>query len=153
MPMNIESIVLRNAQFIDINGMVDLLSELFQIEADFSFDAEKHAVALLLLLRDRRSAVFVACERHMVIGMITVQRLISTAEGGNVALIEDLVVKEDYRGNGIATRLLSEVFEWAEAESVTRVQLLADKNNEAALAFYSSNQWQTTNLICLRKKL
>ena len=40
--------------------------------------------------------------------MCTVQTLISTAEGGPVGLVEDVIVRADYRGHGIGARLLTE---------------------------------------------
>jgi len=39
--------------------------------------------------------------------MCSIQILISTAEGGKVALLEDLVVAENFRNMGIGTKLLS----------------------------------------------
>jgi ribosomal protein S18 acetylase RimI-like enzyme len=42
---------------------------------------------------------------------------------------------------------------WAEEQGATRLQLLADKNNPLALAFYERIGWQTTALICLRQHI
>lgn len=35
-----------------------------------------------------------------VVGMITVQKLISTAEGGYVGLVEDVIIEPEVRGKG-----------------------------------------------------
>ena len=40
---------------------------------------------------------------------------------------------------------------WALEQGATRMQLLADKNNPPALAFYERLGWGTTALICLRQ--
>ena len=90
------------------------------------------------------------CERR-VLGMCTVQTLISTAEGGRVGLLEDLVVAADFRRQGIGAKLLAEAVKWAECQGLKRLQLLADKNNEAALSFYENQGWKSTQLVCLRK--
>lgn len=135
--------------------MCGLLSELFSIEADFSPDSQKQAKGLSLLLTDSSglSAVLVAEKGDEIVGMCSVQALISTAEGGPVGLLEDLIVKKEHRGNGIGTRLLSEIFRWCEMKNISRLQLLRDLDNERALKFYACNGWTGTRLVCMRKML
>ena len=135
--------------------MCGLLSELFSIESDFSPDSQKQATGLSLLLTDRSgsSAVLVAEKGDEIVGMCSVQTLISTAEGGPVGLVEDLIVRKDYRGNGIGTRLLSEIFRWCDSKNISRVQLLRDFDNMNALMFYAMNGWSSTKLVCMRRSL
>ena len=146
-------VLIRPAKTSDIPRMCGLLSELFSIESDFSPDSQKQAKGLSLLLADRSglSAVLVAEEGDEIIGMCSVQTLISTAEGGPVGLLEDLIVRKDHRGNGIGTRLLSEIFRWCDTKNISRLQLLRDADNESALKFYAGNGWTDTNLVCMRK--
>jgi GNAT superfamily N-acetyltransferase len=61
---------------------------------------------------------------------------VSTAEGGKAALFEDLVVRSDYRKQGIGARLLEYVIEQARAEGVLRLTLLTDMQNEQSQALY-----------------
>jgi GNAT superfamily N-acetyltransferase len=132
--------------------MISLLRILFSIEADFSFDEEKQQRGLALMLMDSTSRCIMVAELEgRIIGMCTAQILISTAEGGPSALLEDLVVAEGCRGQGIGTELLNEIAGWAKTIGVRRLQLLADRNNAGALEFYHKQAWQTTELICLRK--
>lgn len=133
---------------------MSLLGELFAIEADFSFDAEKHRQGLTLLLDGCRKheCIKVADCNHEVIGMCSAQTLISTAEGGMVALVEDLVVKNGWRGRGVGRMLLESMEAWSNSCGLKRLQLLADAENEPALAFYQKNGWECTQLICLRKR-
>ena len=84
--------------------------------------------------------------------MCTVQTLISTAEGGPVGVLEDLVVAADFRHQGIGAKLLAEAVTWAECRGLTRLQLLADKNNLAALRFYQKQGWESTQLVCLKSE-
>jgi ribosomal protein S18 acetylase RimI-like enzyme len=146
-------ITLRTAKPSDIPELVELLKELFSIEADFDFDPEKQACGLTLLLNSEKACILVA-ERpgdNRVLGMCTVQTLISTAEGGPVGLLEDLVVAADFRHLGIGAKLLAEADIWAKCQGLTRLQLLADKNNQTALRFYQKQGWESTQLVCLRK--
>ena len=146
-------ITLRPAKPTDIPELVALLKELFLIEADFDFDPEKQACGLNLLLDSEKDCILVAerLEDNRVLGMCTIQTLISTAEGGPVGLLEDLVVAADFRHQGIGATLLAGAVNWAECRGLMRLQLLADKNNLPALSFYEKQGWESTQLVCLRK--
>ncbi|WP_407314700.1 GNAT family N-acetyltransferase [Desulfosporosinus sp. SB140] len=132
--------------------MTRLLGVLFSIEADFIIDklTQKRGLEMMLSENSER-CIMVAEAEQQVVGMCSVQTLVSTAEGGIVALIEDLVVEEDWRGRGIGKGLLESVEAWASARGVSRIQLLADRNNTSALGFYQKMNWKCTELVCLRK--
>ena len=146
-------VAIRTATSTDIPQLVALLKALFAIEADFEFDADKQTRGLNLLLNSEKDRVLVAVslDDSQVLGLCTVQTLISTAEGGRVGWLEDLVVAADFRKQGIATKLLAEAVSWAECQGLKRLQLLADKNNGSALDFYQKQGWHATQLVCLRK--
>ena len=145
-------ITTRCAHEADIPQLVLLLEALFSIEADFLIDSDKQARGLALLITSHKDCVLIAelsgC--HKIVGMCSIQTLISTAEGGVVGLLEDLIVAADYRQQGIATKLLDAAISWSKLQGLKRLQLLADKNNALALAFYQKQGWQPTQLICLR---
>jgi ribosomal protein S18 acetylase RimI-like enzyme len=146
-------IIIRTATPSDIPQLLELLKELFTIEEDFDFDQEKQTLGLDLLLKSEKDCILVAqlLNDDKVLGMCTVQTLISTAEGGMVGLLEDLIVDADFRNQGIAAKLVAEAVYWAECRGLKRLQLLADKNNLTALNFYQKQGWQATQLSCLRK--
>lgn len=149
------SLIIRSARSEDIPALCDLLRDLFSIEADFSPDRGKQTGALRQLINadGARSAVFVAELAGRVVGMCSVQTVISTAEGGPAALLEDLAVHQDLRGQGIGTRLLSAVHAWCDLRGITRMQLLADSDNHPALGFYDRRGWQPTSLVALRRRV
>ncbi len=144
---------IRYATAADIPPMSDLLAQLFSIEKDFQGDKNKQQRGLQLLLEHPQAQLFVAEKDGVVVGMLSVQRLISSAEGAWVGFIEDVVVTEHLRGQGIGRALLQAAHTWAQAQGLQRLQLLVDKNNEAALNFYAQQAWQNTALIALRKML
>jgi len=149
-------IAIRTAKPSDIPQLVGLLKELFTIEADFNFDRDKQVYGLNLLLKSDKDCILVAelLGNNKVLGMCSVQTLISTVEGGPVGLLEDLIVTADFRHQGIGAKLLAEAVNWAECRSLKRLQLLADKNNLPALGFYQKQGWESsTQLVCLRKNL
>ena len=142
---------LRKARLDDVEQLVMLLRLLFTLEQDFSFDAGKQRQGLVMLLHSDRGCILVAETAGKVIGMCTGQLVISTAEGGPAVWVEDMVVDPAHRGRGIGRSLLQAMMAWAGEQGATRLQLLADKHNPQALAFYEQISWQSSALICLRR--
>lgn len=143
--------MIRSAQPQDIEHLVGLLRELFSIEEDFLFSAHKQRRGLELLLKSERARVLVVEDKGQVIGMATGQLIISTAEGGVAMIVEDVAIATPFRSLGYGPRLLDELARWAMERGARRMQLLADRNNRPARAFYEKVGWTTTQLICLRK--
>lgn len=142
----------RRAAPSDLPALVRLLGVLFSIEADFRPDPARQRRGLARMLEDpARRLVLVAEREGAVVGMVTVQLVVSTAEGGDAGLVEDLVVDAACRGAGVGRRLLEEAEEWARARGATRLQLLADRENDPALRFYARQGWASTRLVCLRR--
>jgi len=148
-----EAIVIRRAELCDLDALTRLLDALFRIEEDFAPDLAKQRRGLALMLeRSATRCALVAEVQSQVVGMCTAQLLISTAEGGPSALIEDVVVDAHFRSRGIGRRLMDAITAWADEAGATRLQLLADKNNYVALDFYAHIGWERTQLVCLRRR-
>lgn len=149
-----KSAKIRDARKADLDALVDLLEVLFSIESDFAIDAERQREGLALILagKGKQRCIKVAEMDGQPVGMCTAQILISTAEGGPVGLIEDMVVLPGYRNQGIGGQLMLSIEAWALEQNVTRLQLLADRTNFPALDFYDKMGWRPTQLICLRRK-
>ncbi len=147
-----DPLIIRSATRSDLDALVALLGLLFSIEADFRPDPERQRRGLARALADpARAGVLVAERDGAVIGMVTAQLVVSTAEGGASAWIEDMVVAERERGRGVGRRLLEAIEAWARARGASRLQLLADRENAPALAFYARLGWSSTRLVCLRR--
>ncbi len=132
--------------------MCNLLRELFTIEVGFEVDEEKQTRALKRLIKREDALVLAAEHEEKVVGMCSVQTLISTARGGDVGLLEDLVVTSSHRGLGIGTLLLERACTWSGQRGLSRLQLLADWANQPALDFYKKQGWLFTGFIALRKE-
>lgn len=150
--MGAPPITIRPAESADLGAMCGLLKELFALEADFSFDPARQMRGLSLLLGRAGARLLAAEVEGRVVGMCSVQLLISTAEGGPAALVEDLVMEKQWRGRGIGRALLTAAAEWAGEHGAYRLQLLADQGNRPALDFYQRLGWKRTRLICLRHR-
>jgi GNAT superfamily N-acetyltransferase len=121
----------------DLPQLVALLGQLFEQEAEFTADAAKQEAALKLIFADPSlGRLYVARDGSRVVAMASLLFTVSTAEGGKAALFEDLVVRPDYRKQGIGARLLEYVIAQARAEGVLRMTLLTDMQNEQAQVLY-----------------
>lgn len=121
----------------DLSQLVELLGQLFEQEAEFTPDSAKQETALKLIFADPSlGRLYVARDGSRVVAMASLLFTVSTAEGGKAALFEDLVVRPDYRKQGIGASLLEYVIAQARAEGVLRMTLLTDIQNEQAQVLY-----------------
>jgi len=144
---------IRAARPPDLDILTGLLAELFAIETDFQVDPVRQRAGLELLLAAPSALVLVAERGGRVVGMCTLQMLVSTAEGGPAALLEDLIVHRPCRSQGIGRALLSAAEQGARERGARRIQLLADRRNRHALAFYAAAGWTVSRMIAVRKLL
>lgn len=139
-------ITIEDAQKEDLREMAGLLSVLFEIESDFDIDFEKQLSGIEKLFEHEGCDMLVAKHENRVVGMLTMQRLISSAEGSYVGQIEDLVVYEEYRKMGVGSRLINRMRNRAQEYGYKRIQLAADMDNSNALKFYTKRGLKKTNL-------
>jgi len=121
----------------DLPQLVELLGQLFEQEAEFTPNASKQEAALKLIFADPKvGKLYVARDGGKVVAMASLLYTVSTAEGGKAALFEDLVVRPEYRKQGIGAQLLEHVIAEARAQGVLRMTLLTDMQNERAQVLY-----------------
>lgn len=138
----------------ELPQMADLLAELFMLESDFQPETDKQLRGLRLILENpQMGQLFVIRDGATVAGMANALITVSTAEGGRVLLLEDVIVSCDYRGKGLGRRLVEHVCDWARDQGITRVTLLADRENQPALNFYRNLGFEPSYMTVLRKKL
>ena len=138
----------------DLEALADLLAELFTLESDFRPEREKQLRGLRLILDNPQiGRLFVLRVDQEVAGMANALITVSTAEGRQVLLLEDVIVKAAFRGHKLGRRLVEHVLEWATANGMPRVTLLADKDNSPAFAFYERLGFSPSAMRVLRKTL
>ena len=142
------SIIFNEATETDIPDLVKLLSVLFSIEKDFKPDFTKQQTGLALLIENKANGTIQVARdaSSKVIGMVSAQLVISTAQGAASAWIEDMVVAPEYQGHGIGKQLLNHVLAWAKNKGATRAQLLVDTENTDAINYYHHLNWESTQL-------
>jgi GNAT superfamily N-acetyltransferase len=143
-----QDIVYCEANEADIPALVRLLAILFNIEKDFNADTHKQKIGLGLLLKNKQTATIQIAKNqaNQVVGMVSAQLVISTAQGAPSAWVEDMVIDADYRKQGIGKQLLQNALDWAKNKGATRAQLLVDIENSEALGYYQHLNWESTQL-------
>ena len=137
----------------DLEQMADLLAELFALESDFTPERAKQIAGLRLILDNPAvGQLFVLRVDDQVAGMANALYTVSTAEGRRVILLEDVIVSQAYRGRGLGRRLVEHVLDWAAANGLPRVTLLADKSNAPALTFYERLGFEHSAMRVLRSR-
>src|SRR2546429_9057801 len=128
-----DKIAVEQATIEALPQLTDLLVELFTLEGDFNPDRAKQERGLRLILEQpNRGRIFVLRHNGTILGMINLLFTISTAEGGFVILLEDLVIHADHRHHGFGSRLLDYAIDYARQKEFLRITLLTDRMEEAA---------------------
>lgn len=149
-PMTDVSIVPANEA--DADAICQLLSALFSQEADFSVDTEKQTSAVnAILSHPEQGQILLVKKDNIVAGMVSLLYLISTAMGGKVAMLEDMIIAEDYRSQGLGKRLLQAAIDFAHAQGCLRITLLTDANNDRAQQFYQQHGFVRSAMIPMRR--
>jgi len=140
--------MIRAAIPADADTVAALLEQLFGVEPDFR-DAEgraKYRRGVELVIGSAHSD-YLVCEREGVIaGMVSVQRVASTAAGGWSCLLEDFFVRGEYRAQGVGGLLLDSVADWCRAHECVRIQLVADCENTNAISFYKKRGFSESRM-------
>ena len=124
--------------------------DLFSQEEDFTPNHEKQLRGLRLILEQpSRGRIFVIRNQKQIIGMINLLITISTAEGGFVLLLEDLVIRQEHRGQGYGSQLMKYAIEFARKKNFLRITLLTDEPNESR-KFYLKHGFTESGMIPMR---
>ena len=138
----------------DLPGLVDMLVELFDLEADFVPDRQKQEDGLRLLLEQpSRGRIFVLRNDHSLIGMVNTLTTISTAEGGFVMILEDFFILPAHRSQGFGHLMLDYVVNYAKKKNFKRITLLTDKLSEESQRFFQKNGFNFSQMIPMRMSL
>lgn len=138
----------------DLPKLVDLTMALFEMEADFAPDRDRQERGLRLILEQpNRGRIFVLRTDFEIIGMVNVEFTISTAMGGFVVLMEDVIIHPEFRRIGYGTQLIEYVLEFAKRKDFKRITLLTDKISKESQRFFERFGFQYSHMIPMRLNL
>jgi GNAT superfamily N-acetyltransferase len=142
---------IEQATLEDLPQLTDLLHDLFSMEGDFTPDRNKQMRGLRLILEQpSRGRIFVLRHNGQILGMINLLFTISTAEGGFVILLEDVVVHRDFRGQNFGEKLLNYAIEYGRKKDFQRITLLTDRLNEDGQRFFKKHGFFISKMIPMR---
>lgn len=149
-----EALKIESATLDDLLPLAELLFELFSLEADFIPDHAKQMKGLQLILEQpNRGRIFVLRCGDRIIGMINLLITISTAEGGVVLLLEDMVIHHNYRKQGYGSKLLKYAIDYAREKNFLRISLLTDGSETEARDFYKHHGFIESEMVVMRQSL
>src|SRR5260221_6547454 len=145
------NVVIEPATEADLDELSELLGELFSEEKDFRPNKQKQLRGLRLIFEQpNRGRVFVLRRDGAIVGMINLLFTISTAEGGFVVLLEDLVIHKQYQGHGYGALLLKHAIEFARQKNFLRITLLTDRPENMAQEFFRRHGFHESTMIPMR---
>src|SRR5215467_9967310 len=146
-----ENVVIEPATDADLDELSEMLGGLFAQDSDFRPDKDKQLRGLRLIFEQpSRGRVFVLRRDGAIVGMINLLFIISTAEGGFVILLEDLVVHKEYQGKGYGSKLLNYAIEFARQKNFLRITLLTDRPENVAQEFFRRHGFVESSMIPMR---
>jgi GNAT superfamily N-acetyltransferase len=142
---------IEQATLEDLPQLTDLLIDLFTQEGDFTPDRTKQMRGLRLILEQpNRGRIFVLRQNGMILGMINLLFTISTAEGGFVVMLEDVIIHRDFRHKGYGGQLLEHAIDYARKKDFLRITLLTDRVNAESQRFFKTHGFIESTMIPLR---
>ena len=144
-------VVIEPATFEDLDELSGLLAELFSEESDFRPNRQKQLKGLRMIFEQpNRGRVFVLRRDRTIVGMINILFTISTAEGGLVLLLEDLVVHKSYQGKGYGSMLLEHAIAFAKEKNFLRITLLTDRPELRSQNFFKRHGFYESSMLPMR---
>jgi GNAT superfamily N-acetyltransferase len=138
----------------DLPRLVDLTMALFEMEEDFDPNRQIQQRGLEAILEQpNRGRIFVVRTDYEIMGMVNCQFTISTAMGGFVILLEDVIIHPDFRRQGYGMRLVNYVIDFAKRKDFKRITLLTDKISAESQAFFEGLNFQHSHMIPMRLNL
>lgn len=135
----------------NIPQLCALLAILFEQEVDFLPDAAKQTAALREIIgHPETGRILVLRTGADVVAMVSLLYTVSTACGGRVALLEDMIVHPARRGDGLGSELLQAAITLARKEGCRRITLLTDRANDSAIRFYQRYGFGISEMMPLR---
>lgn len=136
----------------DLPALAELVMDLFTRSGDFSPDRTLQERGLRLILEQpNRGRIFVVRNKDRIFGMVNLLFTISTACGGFVILMEDVVIHPDHRGQGYGAKLVDYVADFAKRKNFKRITLLTDRMSADTQEFFKKQGFEFSNMIPMRR--
>lgn len=139
------------ANMNDLPELAELLNDLFTQDIEFVSDLKKQKLGLEAIINNPAiGEILVLKDEGQILGMVSLLYSISTALGGKVAILEDMIIQKDHRQQGLGKELLGKAIRFSKERNCLRLTLLTDFNNDAAINFYQHFGFRKSDMIPMR---
>jgi GNAT superfamily N-acetyltransferase len=134
---------LRLAQFIDIDPLMELVQEFYLFES-MAFDEGVIKAFTALLSDEQFGLIWLIYDRDRSIGSpigspigyIALTFFFSMEYHGRCGLVDELYIREDYRGKGIGQQVFIMIEDYLKSQNMRSLSLVVDFWNDKAEALY-----------------
>ena len=135
----------------DLDALTQLVVDLLELQDDFTPDPQLQERGIRHILEEpARGRIFVIRSEDRILGMANLLFTVSTAMGGFVLIMEDVIIHPNHRGLGLGAMLLEEVVSFAKEKNFKRITLLADKLSNDSQSFFQRHGFRFSTLIPMR---
>lgn len=138
--MEVSTVIIRKIQVNDADEFVKLSKKIDESDVMLFEPGERNTTyeqqrkSIERILTEKRSMIFVAEREGKLVGYIAA--LGSNLQRTRHSAYLVLGVLEEFQGQGIASKLFNQVFEWAKEIEITRLELAVIKDNFKAFNLY-----------------
>lgn len=125
-------VIVRKMQQEDLPEVLDLLTEM----VPFAFGKENASTTLQKISQMENYAMLVAKKDGVVLGTVTA--ICNTLLTGNFIVVEDVVVREDTRGQGVGRKLMDAIDAFAKETKSDYTILVSSGFRKGAHKFYEA---------------
>lgn len=152
--------IIRKANVDDISKISNLYCELIKtiskLQPYFFKESRQDEMFIKSMIENDNSEIFISCENNKIIGFSVVQEQetppYNMVEYHKYGYIFDIIVSSSYKSNGIGRELINECKNWCKERNLEYVQLRVLDNNESAIKFYESQNFEK-QMITMYSKL
>lgn len=92
---------------------------------------------MMMLLEGKHGVQFVAVEDHALVGFATLYFTYTTTRADKSAVMNDIFVLEEFRGNGVGRQLFDHCLDYVRSHGYTHMSWVTEPDNQAAQRFYA----------------
>lgn len=132
------AILIRWATRWDRKVLTEMIGELARQHGHSSNEETLNRAFDFALSHPERMRIAVAQIDGEVVGTSSLHEAYSTWDGSTYGTIEDVIVKSEHRGKGVATELIGLLLDEARRRHYCRVELQVQEDNDTAWKFYEN---------------
>ena len=141
------------ASEMDIPEILDMMAEFYAID-DYPFDRHLNERNLYKFLADEKlGKLWLIIQDSNIVGYVVLAFGFSFEYGGRDAFIDELFIKNQYRGKGIGTEVLKMLEKEAADLGVQAIHLEVEKHNEKGNRLYTKSGYSGQERWLLTKNI